>query len=134
MTIKELTKMINSTWVQQIRVGEKHRFVDISIVEADGRFFVRQYKFGKQSWYDAFLNTPAGAIKVKIMIIPILGVIPNDLDTINQTANKAYLKKMGIVYCFLRLTYNHRKHEASTLELIPNINLAKQQTSNQPSG
>ena len=53
MDIKEIAKLINSKWVHQIRAGRTHRFVDISIIETEGRFFVRQYKFGKRSWYHA---------------------------------------------------------------------------------
>lgn len=62
-TLQELSELVNSLKVHQIRAGEHHRFVDIFIVEAKGRFFVRQYKFGKKSWYDAFLATPNGAMK-----------------------------------------------------------------------
>lgn len=119
MSIKEIAKLINSRWVHQIRAGKTHRFVDISIVEADGRFFVRQYKFGKRSWYHAFLDNPDGEIRIGETVIPIDGVVPADLDAINPRVNKAYFKKMNIVYWLMRLTYNRNKHEASTLELIP---------------
>lgn len=121
MNIQELSKLINSKWVHQIRAGVKHRFVDITIVEAEGRFFVRQYKFGKRGWYDAFLENPGGAVKINDTIIPIEGVVPKDLDEINPIVNKAYFKKMNIIYPLMRLTYNRKKHEASTLELIPQI-------------
>lgn len=119
MDSKEVSKLINSKWVHQIRAGKKHRFVDITIVETDGRFFVRQYKFGKQSWHDAFLKNPDGEIKIKDIIIPIDGVVPEDLDGVNPKVNKAYFKKMNIIYWLMRLTYDRKKHEASTLELIP---------------
>lgn len=121
MDIKELSKLINSKWVHQIRVGKKHRFVDISIVETGGRFFVRQYKFGKRSWYDAFLKNPDGAIKIKDTIIPIDGAVPEDFYEVNPKVNKAYLKKMSIIYWLMRSTYDRKKHEASNLELIPKI-------------
>jgi len=83
MTIQEISKLIKPRWAHQVRAGEKHRFVDITIVEADGRFFVRQYKFGKRSWYHAFLENPDSAIKIKDIVIPIIGVVPKDLDEIN---------------------------------------------------
>lgn len=120
MTHQEISKHIHSKWVHQIRCGN-HRFIDITIVEADGRFFVRQYKFGKRSWYDAFLENPDGAMKINGIIIPIQGVVPADLETINPKVNKGYFKKMNILYPLMRLTYNRRKHEASTLELIPQL-------------
>ena len=121
MTIQEIAKLVNSKWVHQIRAGEKHRFVDITIVETEGRFFVRQYKFGEKSWYHAFLKNPDDAIKINDTVIPIKGVVPADLDEINPKVNKAYFRKMNILYPLMRLTYDRKKHETSTLELIPKI-------------
>ncbi|NOU58366.1 DUF2255 family protein [Marinifilum caeruleilacunae] len=123
MTIQEIAKLINSKWVHQIRAGEKHRFVDITIVETEGRFFVRQYKFGMRSWYHAFLQNSTGAIKINDTIIPIDGVVPKDLKEINPKVNRAYFKKLNVLYPLMRLTYNRKKHEASTLELIPKIKM-----------
>lgn len=118
MTIKQIEKLVKSKWVHQIRCGD-HRFIDITIVSAEGRFFVRQYKFGARSWYHAFLKNPNGAMKIGDVEIPIDGVVPKDLETINPKVNKAYFRKMFIVYPLMRLTYNRKKHESSTLELIP---------------
>ncbi|WP_281615325.1 hypothetical protein [Flammeovirga sp. SubArs3] len=120
MTIQDIAKKVNSSWVHQIRCGE-HRFVDITIVEAEGRFFVRQYKFGKRSWRDAFLDHPDGAMKVGDTEVLIKGVVPENLEEVNKLVNKAYFKKMNIMYWLMRLTYSRKKHEASTLELIPQI-------------
>lgn len=120
MTIQEITKHIHSKWVHQIRCGD-HRFIDITIVETEGRFFVRQYKFGKRSWYHAFLENSEGAMKLGDDIVPIDGVIPDDLGEINPKVNKAYFRKMNIIYPLMRLTYDRKKHEASTLELIPKL-------------
>ena len=120
MTTQEISKLVKKSWVHQIRCGA-HRFIDITIVEVKGRYFVRQYKFGKRSWYDAFLENPDGAIKFGDIIIPIDGVVPTDLITINPLVNKAYFRKMSILYPLMRLTYDRKKHEASTLELIPKI-------------
>ena len=119
MTTQEITRLVDSRWVHQIRAGQTHRFVDITIFATEGRFFVRQYKFGKRSWYHAFLKNPDGAIKIGDAIIPIDGVVPADLADINPRVNKAYFKKMNILYPLMRLTYDRKKHEASTLELIP---------------
>lgn len=102
MTTQEITKLVNRRWVHQIRAGQKHRFVDITIVATEGRFFVRQYKFGKRSWYHAFLKTPDGAMKIGDTIIPIKGVVPSDLEKINPRVNKAYFNKMNILYPLMR--------------------------------
>lgn len=118
MTIEEIARNVDASNVHQIRCGD-HRFIDITIVHTEGRFFVRQYKFGKRSWYDAFLNHPDGAMKLGNTEIPIDGVVPSDLDEINPKVTKAYLKKMGLIYRAMRLGFDTKKHEASTLELIP---------------
>lgn len=120
-TIQEITALVNASKVHQIRAGEKHRFVDITIVEADGRFFVRQYKFKKRSWYNAFLKTPDGAIQLGDVVVPIVGVVPEDLDAINPVVTKAYQKKLGMIYRMMYLGFDVKKHEASTLELIPKM-------------
>jgi len=107
MTIHEISKHINSKWVHQIRCGD-HRFIDITIVETEGRFFVRQYKFGKRSWYHAFLENAEGAMKLGDDIVLVEGFVPVDLDEINTKVNKAYFKKMNILYPLMRLTYNQK--------------------------
>lgn len=120
MTIQELEKLVQSKKVHQIRCGD-HRFIDITIVATEGRFFVRQYKFGKRSWHDAFLINPSGAMKIGNLEIEIDGLVPHDLKEVNPKVNKAYRKLLGLLYPAMRLTYNTQKHEASTLELIPKI-------------
>lgn len=119
MTIQELEKLVKSKRVHQIRAGRTHRFIDITIVSTEGRYFVRQYKFGTKSWYDAFLKNSDGQMKIGDTIIDIDGVVPKNLDAINPKVNKAYFKLLWILYPLMRLTYNRKKHEASTLELIP---------------
>ena len=115
----DLVKLINAYNVHQIRAGYKHRFVDISIVEVDGRFFIRQYKFAKKNWYDAFIDNPMGAIKLGDSLIPIRAEIPEDMIEINRKVTKAFWKKYKLVYGLMKLGFNTKKHEASTLELIP---------------
>lgn len=123
MTLKELKKLVNSRWVHQIRAGERHRFIDISVIEVAGRFFVRQYKFSKRSWYQAFLEYSEGALKIGEVEVPVVAVVPSDLSTVNPMINRQYFKKMWIFYPLMRLTYDRAKHEASTLELIPKFSL-----------
>ncbi|MBO9489089.1 DUF2255 family protein [Endozoicomonas sp. G2_1] len=118
-TIEQVSALINAYQVHQIRAGKNHRFVDISIVEVDGRFFVRQYKFGENSWYHAFIKTPLGQIKCGDTTIDIKGQVPSDLSTINAMVTKSFWKKYSIIYGIMKLGFNTKKHEASTLELIP---------------
>ena len=118
-TIQELSDLVNALRVHQIRAGDTHRFVDISIVETGGRFFVRQYKFGERSWRDALLKDPAGAMKLGDTVVTIRAVVPDDLDQINPSVTKAFWKKYKLIYGAMRLGFDTQKHEASTLELIP---------------
>ena len=115
----DISQLINALRVHQIRAGTKHKFVDISIVESQGRFFVRQYKFGDNSWRQAFDRTPEGEIKCGKTVIKIIGRVPDDLAVINDSVTKAFKKKYGIVYSIMKWTFNTEKHEASTLELVP---------------
>lgn len=119
----DLVKLVNSFRVHQIRAGDTHRFVDISIVEVNGRFFVRQYKFAKNSWYDAFLKNPHGAIKCGDTVCLITAKVPDDLGQINSLVTRAYWKKYSLMYGLMKLSFNTKKHEASTLELVPSLKL-----------
>lgn len=119
----DLVKLINAYKVNQIRAGETHRFVDISIVEVNGRFFVRQYKFAIPSWYDAFMENPVGAIKCGDTVIPITAKVPRDKQQINHLVSRAFWKKYSLLYGLMRLGFDTKKHEASTLELIPTLEL-----------
>ncbi len=124
MTLEELVEQVNARRVHQIRCGD-HRFIDITIVETEGRFFVRQYKFGKRSWYDAFVENPSadgapnGAMRVGEAEVPVIGQVPTDLEEVNPKVNRAFFKLLWVLYPLMRLTFNRKKHEASTLELIP---------------
>ena len=119
MSLQEIEKVVKGQKVHQIRAGRTHRFIDITIVCTEGRFFVRQYKFGTKSWYDAFLAHPDGQMKIGDTIVDIDGVKPADLDEVNPKVNKAYRKLLGLTYPAMRLTFDTKRHEASTLELIP---------------
>lgn len=119
VTLNELARLVNKSRVHQIRSGSTHRFIDISIVETDGRFFVRQYKFGKSSWYHAFLREPQGEMKCGDTVFKIKGVVPENLDVVNKQVNRAFWKKFHIIYALMRLGFDVKRHEASTLELVP---------------
>ncbi|MEM7297046.1 MAG: hypothetical protein AAF391_02140, partial [Bacteroidota bacterium] len=63
MTLQEILELVDSHQYHQIRAGEEHRFIDISIVVAERRMFCRQYSFSNRSWYHTFQDAPNGAIK-----------------------------------------------------------------------
>lgn len=51
--------------------------------------------------------------------IPVIGKVPEDLDQVNPKGNRAYFKLLLVFYPLMRLIYDRKKHEASTLELVP---------------
>ena len=57
-------------------------------------------------------------MKIGDTVIPIDGKVPDDLDEVNPKINWAFHKKLPFIYFLMRLTFNTKKHEASTLELI----------------
>lgn len=119
MKIQDIAKLVQGQKVHQIRAGRTHQFIDITIVCTEGRFFVRQYKFGKKSWHNAFINNPDGQMKIGPTIIDIDGIVPPDIEDITPKVNLAYRKLLGLIYPAMRLTFDTKKHEASTIELIP---------------
>ncbi len=121
MANKELSNLIARHNVLQIRSGDTHRFIDITLVEVDGRFFTRPYQFAKRGWYEAFQKEPNGAIKYKDIIIPIEAKVPTDLDKIIPAVTEAYTDKLGSTYQNMRAGFDGDKHDAMTIELIPKI-------------
>ncbi|NOH53454.1 hypothetical protein F0266_10965 [Vibrio coralliilyticus] len=123
-SLNQLIQAVDGQKVHQIRCGE-HRFIDITIVQTEGRFFIRQYKFSKRSWYDAFINAPStdcrpnGAMKIGDLEVLVNGKVPDDLKLVTPRVNKAYRKLLGLIYPIMRLTFDKEKHEATTLELVP---------------
>ena len=122
--LSQLIQAVDGQKVHQIKCGD-HRFIDITIVQTEGRFFIRQYKFSKRSWYEAFISNVAiegksnGVMKVGALEVPINGKVPDDFDAINPKVNQAYRKLLGLIYPLMRLTFDRKKHEETTLELVP---------------
>jgi len=122
--LSQLIEAVDGQKVHQIKCGD-HRFIDITIVQTEGRFFIRQYKFSKRSWYEAFISNVAiegksnGVMKVGALEVLINGKVPDDLDAINPKVNQAYRKLLGLIYPLMRLTFDRKKHEETTLELVP---------------
>ena len=119
MNIQDLVKRIKQRKVHQIRSGKKHRFIDITIITVGNRLFVRPYKFGEKGWYEAFLEHPEGEIRIGDVVVPIEGKIPHDLEEINPQVSRSTHRFLPIIYFLMRLTFDTKKHEARTLEIIP---------------
>ena len=118
MDRKELARKVMSSPVHQLRSGFTHRFIDITMVAVGERIFVRPYQFGRNGWYDAFMGTPDGEMKIGNEIIKIEGRIPEDLQDINPKVTQVYHDLLPGIYADMRKTYDTDKHERMTLELI----------------
>ena len=121
MTKDEIIQKISNTKVCQIKVGETHGFRDIWVVVAENRLFCRQYSFSKNSWRNALLENEKAYLKVDGNIVEIAGKIPEDLDTIMQKVNEAYIEKyvhrLNYYPEIAKQAANLEKHQKSTVEL-----------------
>lgn len=121
MTKDEIIQKINNTKVCQIKVGETHGFRDIWVVVAEGRLFCRQYSFSKNSWRNVLLENEKAYLKVDGNIVEISGKIPEDLNTLMQKVNEAYIEKyvhrLNYYPDIAKQAANLEKHQKSTVEL-----------------
>jgi hypothetical protein len=87
-------KCINETQITSVRVGkDRDKFTGIWMVVVKERIFGRSYYGADRSWYTALLNGGKGEIMCGNEIIPVKGLKPADISTINKAINKAYEKK-----------------------------------------
>lgn len=91
---KAFLKCINETQITSVRIGKgREKFTGIWMVVVKDRIFGRSYYGAERSWYTALLNGDNGDIKCGNEIVPVKGVTPSDIKTINKAINKAYEKK-----------------------------------------
>jgi hypothetical protein len=119
---KSLLKCINETQITSVRAGkDREKFTGIWMVEVNNRIFGRSYYGAERSWYTSLLNGDNGDIKCGNEIIPIRGLKPSDINTINKSINKAYERK------YLVKAYNKKwvdglcepERVARTMEFVP---------------
>lgn len=119
----DVLRLAQATDLPQIRAGKSHAFNDIWIVVAQGRLFCRQYDFSERSWYTAFLDQPAGAVKFGETVVEVRGVVPDDLDEVNPAVNQAYIDKYdaNADYPTIAREMTGERFMARTMELVPEI-------------
>jgi len=119
---KAFLKCINESQITSVRAGkDREKFTGIWMVVVKDRIFGRSYYGAGRSWYTALLNGGDGDIKCVKEIIPVKGVKPSDINSINKAINKAYEKK------YLVKAYNKKwvdglaepEKVARTMEFIP---------------
>jgi hypothetical protein len=121
VSLSDVLRLAQATELPQIRAGNTHAFNDIWIVVAQRRLFCRQYDFLERSWYTAFLNDPAGAVKFGERVVEVRGVVPADLDAINPDVNQAYIDKYdgNADYPTIAREMTGARFMARTMELVP---------------
>ena len=119
---KAFLKCITETQITSVRVGEgRDKFTGIWMVVVKDRIFGRSYYGAERSWYTTLLKGETGDIKCGNEIIPIKGLKPADINTINKAINKAYEKKYLIKAFNKKWTDGLAEPErvARTMEFIP---------------
>ena len=119
---KAFLQCINETQITSVRAGKgRDKFTGIWMVVVKDRIFGRSYYGAEGSWYTSLLNGENGEIKCVKEIIPVKGVKPSDINTVNKAINKAYERK------YLLKAYNKKwvdglaepERVARTMEFIP---------------
>ena len=68
-------------------------FLNIWMVEVEGRFFSRSWNKSNRSWFTEFLNTGIGQIKFDNKVIDVGGKQLSPDDQLQEKIDLAYLKK-----------------------------------------
>ncbi|WP_210489778.1 DUF2255 family protein [Rufibacter aurantiacus] len=78
-----------------------HRFLDIWMVEVNGRVFARSWSKSNRSWFTAFKEEGIGQLKFGDKIIPVNGKPLTDSQTnslIDQAYKEKYTQAHNLVY------------------------------------
>ena len=115
----KIIELIDNDSLPAIRSGNTHPFTDVWMVTYDNRIFVRSGKMVPgDSWYDAFLRHPVGAIKVDGKIIEVTTQIPSDIDQLKDKINSAFKLKYGGKHPILVRAMYRRHLVKHTMEFI----------------
>jgi len=72
---------------------DRHGFLDIWMVEVDGRVFARTWGKRKRSWFTAFVDSGVGEIKYGDTVIAVTGRRPAADPELTRAINEAYLER-----------------------------------------
>ena len=105
-----------------VRAGKaRENFLEIWMVTVQGRIFARSWGFSERSWYHIFLSGEEGAIKCGETIVPVKGIVPEDLEAITPEINQAYLAQYdtGGDNSFYAKGIIEPEHIKYTMEFVP---------------
>jgi len=78
----------------QIKGGtERDSFLNIWMVEVEGRIFARSWNKSAKSWFTEFQKTGVGEIKYGNDIMKVIGKKLEKQDSLNKLIDQAYLLK-----------------------------------------
>ena len=91
---KDFYEHLKNHTLTGIKGGTEHvQFLEIWMVEVNGRVFARSWNQSQRSWFTAFLETGVGQIKYGGSILSIKGVKVDSKDLIHADINRAYLER-----------------------------------------
>ena len=95
MTFPEsLYRYLSNNTLIGIKGGtERSAFLDIWMVEVNGRVFARSWNKSPNSWFTAFIKSQKGQLKYGDVIIEVEGQKLDANDQTNKLIDSAYLEK-----------------------------------------
>lgn len=72
---------------------DRKTFLEIWIVEVDGRIFARSWNKSERSWFTAFIDYGVGQLKHGNKVINVKGKKLDPNSEIHELINQAYLKR-----------------------------------------
>ena len=111
---------IQNNTIIGIKAGhQRPKFLEIWMVVVQNRIFARSLGLAERSWYHTFLKDSAGEIQCGETIYPIKAIIPEDISSLTEEINQAYLTKYNSGH---NIPYSqaiiHEKYVAQTMEFI----------------
>ena len=91
---KDFYDFLNENTLVEIKGGtQRDRFLQIWMVEVDGRVFARSWNKSEQSWFTAFQKEGVGQIKFGESVIDVTGKKLSSGSELTDLINAAYLSK-----------------------------------------
>lgn len=115
---KRVASAIDAIKYMKIRAGD-HRYIHVWVVVVSGRVLVRSWNDKPGGWYRAFLQDPAGAIRVgerdvRVRARPVRSAAL--VDAVDAAYAAKYVTRANNKYV---RGFATAKRRATTLELLP---------------
>lgn len=117
----EFLESVNTHSLTGVRAGGPERdFLEIWVVQVEGRLFARSWGLARRSWYTACLEGVEGELQSGGRCIAVRGIVPEDLDRMTAAISAEYLRRYNqgdnAVYA---QGIAGPEHVARTLEFVP---------------